>query len=317
MSRPAAALTVRQFLADKRLAGLELSLPVGSPSGLERAILSPRLQKPGLALAGFLASLRPGRVQVIGASEAEFLKTLPEATQKERVASLVASTPPLLVVSKGNWETAHIFAPYCRDHDVVLAVSPANTSEVIERLSSALEVLLAPRARVHGNLMDIFAVGVLLQGESGLGKSECALELIYRGHRLVADDVVEVFRLRQDQLIGQAPERGRGVMEVRGLGIINIDQLFGAAAIRDWKPIDLVIQLVPEETLPVERLGLDQKFTEILGVRRPLLQVPVAAGRSLSLLVECAARRHLLLQRGVSDMGRAFVEAHENVLKPE
>lgn len=317
MSQPPAPLKVSQFLADKRLAGLELSLPVASPVGLERPILSPRLQKPGLALAGFLASLRPGRVQVIGASEAEFLKTLPEATRQERVASLVASTPPLVVVSKGNWETAKLFANFCKTHEVVLAVSPANTSEVIERLSSALEVLLAPRTRIHGDLLDIFAVGVLLQGESGLGKSECALELIYRGHRLVADDVVEVFRVRQDQLIGQAPEKGRGVMEVRGLGIINIDQLFGAAAIRDWKPIDLVIQLVPEETLPVERLGLDQKFTEILGVRRPLLQVPVAAGRSLSLLVECAARRHLLLQRGVRDMGRAFVEAHDHVLKPE
>lgn len=317
MSSAAANLTVHQFLADKRLAELGLSLVVSSPAGLDRTILSPRLQKPGLALAGFLASLRPGRVHVIGASEAEFLKTLAPPVQEERVRDLVASRPPLVVVSKGNWEIAELFAPFCRAHEVVLAVSPANTSEVIERLSSALEVLLAPRTRIHGDLLDIFAVGVLLQGESGLGKSECALELIYRGHRLVADDVVEVFRVRQDQLIGQAPEKGRGVMEVRGLGIINIDQLFGAAAIRDWKPIDLVIQLVPEETLPVERLGLDQQFTEILGVRRPLLKVPVAAGRSLSLLVECAARRHLLVQRGVGDMGRAFVEAHDRVLKRE
>ncbi|MGC8915543.1 MAG: HPr(Ser) kinase/phosphatase [Thermoanaerobaculum sp.] len=315
MSREALALTVRQFLADSRLAELDLSLVVASTNALDRRIVSPRLQKPGLALAGFVASLRPGRVQVIGASEAEFLKTLPEATQKARVGDVVASKPPLVVVSKGNRETAGLFAPFCQDHDVALALSPATTSEVIERLSSALEVLLAPRTQLHGDLLDIFAVGVLLQGDSGLGKSECALELIYRGHRLVADDVVEVFRIRQDQLIGQAPERGRGLMEVRGLGIINIDQLFGAAAIRDWKPIDLVVWLVPEESAPVERLGLDQAFVEILGVRRPLLQVPVAAGRSLSLLVECAARRHLLLQRGVSDMGRAFVEAHDQVLK--
>lgn len=315
MSPGAGSLTVRQLLADKRLAELTLTLVVASPAGLDRSISSPRLQKPGLALAGFLASLRPGRVHVIGASEAEFLDTLPPSLRQQRVADLVASKPPLVVVSKGNHATAQLFASFCETHDVVLAVSPANTSEVIERLSSALEVLLAPRTRIHGNLMDIFAIGVLIQGESGLGKSECALELIYRGHRLVADDLVEVFRIRQDQLIGQAPEKGRGVMEVRGLGIINIDQLFGAAAIRDWKPIDLVIQLVPEETSPVERLGLDQQFTEILGVRRPLLQVPVAAGRSLSLLVECAARRHLLLQRGLGDMGRAFVEAHDRVLE--
>ncbi|MCS7183192.1 MAG: HPr(Ser) kinase/phosphatase [Thermoanaerobaculum sp.] len=317
MSQQPPLLTVRQFLAHKHLLELRLALLVKPDSGLERPILSPRLQKPGLALAGFLASLRPGRVQVIGASEADFVRTLPEEVQQERVQSLVAARPPLVVVSKGDHAAAQLFAPFCEAHGVVLGLTQATTSEVIERLSSALEVLLAPRTRIHGNLLDIFAVGVLLQGASGLGKSECALELIYRGHRLVADDVVEVFRLRQDQLIGQAPEKGRGVMEVRGLGIINIDQLFGAAAIRDWKPIDLVIQLVPEETTPLERLGVDQQVTEILGVRRPLLQVPVAAGRSLSLLVECAARRHLLLQRGIADMGRAFVEAHDHVLQRE
>jgi len=317
MSKATPKLTVRQLLADHRLASLQFSLPVASENALRRQILSPRLQKPGLALAGFWASLRPGRVQVIGSSEADYLATLPPAVQEERVAQLVASLPPLVVVSKGNQRAADLFAPFCQAQEVALAVSPANTSELIERLSGSLEVLLAPRMRVHGDLLDIFAVGVLLIGDSGLGKSECALELIYRGHRLVADDVVEVFRIRQDQLIGQAPEKGRGVLEVRGLGIINIDQLFGAAAIRDFKPIDLIIRLVSENSSPVERLGLDQRFTELLGVRRPLLEVPVAAGRTLSLLVECAARRYLLLQRGVSDLGRAFVEAHDRVLKRE
>jgi HPr kinase/phosphorylase len=314
MSAGRPPLTTRELLADPRLQALAFSLPVASEAALDRRIESPRLQKPGLALAGFLASLRPGRVQVIGASEADFLQTLPEALRRERVQQLVASLPPLVVISKGNASATALFAPACRDHQVALAVTEANTSELIERLSSTLEVLLAPRTRLHGDLLDIFAVGVLLVGDSGLGKSECALELIYRGHRLVADDVVEVLRIRQDQLVGQAPSRSKGFLEVRGLGIINIDQLFGAAAVRDFKPVDLVIRLVSEETTPVERLGMEQRFTEILGVQRPLLEVPVAAGRSLSLLVECAARRYLLQQRGVADLARAFVEAHDRGL---
>ncbi len=310
-------LPVRELLADQRVAQLELSLVVATEKALDRHVLSPRLQKPGLALAGYWASLRPGRVQVIGASETGFLATLPPEVQRERVHTLIATLPPLVVVSKGNQEAVELFGPFCRQREVALALTHAYTSEVIERLSAGLEILLAPRTRIHGDLLDIFAVGVLILGESGLGKSECALELIYRGHRLVADDVVEILRIRQDQLIGQAPLLGRGVLEVRGLGIINIDQLFGAAAIRDAKPIDLVIRLVPEASGPVDRLGLEQGSTEILGVRRPLVEVPVAAGRTLSLLVECAARRHLLLQRGVSDMGRSFVEAHDRILQRE
>lgn len=309
------ALPVREVLAHKHIAPLQLELFVASENALERLITSPRLQKPGLALAGFLASVRQGRVQLIGASEAEFLQTLPSQLQKTRVEELVALRPPLVLVSKGNRGMASFFAPACQRHNVALALTAANTSEVIERLSSALELLLAPRTQIHGDLLDIFAIGVLLTGESGLGKSECALELIYRGHRLVADDVVEVIRVRQDQLIGQAPPDGLGLMEVRGLGIINIDQLFGAAAVRDWKPIDLVVKLVSTEGATVERLGTEQQNAVILGVARPLLNVPVAAGRTLSLLVECAARRHLLQQRGVADLGQAFVERHDRLLR--
>lgn len=315
MTRTNRTLPVRELLAHKHVASLEPELFVASENALERPITSPRLQKPGLALAGFLASVRPGRVQVIGASEAEFLQTLPNQLQTARVEELVALLPPLVIVAKDNRKMARFFAPTCQRHNVALALTAANTSEVIERLSSALEVLLAPRTRIHGDLLDIFAIGVLLTGESGLGKSECALELIYRGHRLIADDVVEIIRVRQDQLIGQAPPEGLGLMEVRGLGIINIDQLFGAAAVRDWKPIDLVVRLVSDEGATVERLGMEQQSTLILGVARPLLKVPVAAGRTLSLLVECAARRHLLQQRGVADLGQAFVESHDRLLR--
>ena len=195
-----------------------------------------------------------------------------------------------------------------------LAISEATTSAVIEGLSATLEFLLAPREIRHGDLLDIFAIGVLLLGESGSGKSECALELVHRGHRLVADDVVEIYRLRNEDLIGQAPEEVRGLMEVRGLGLISIEQLFGVVAVRDNKPIDLLIKLAPENTVRLERLGLVESTEEVLGIKRPVLTVPVAPGRSLALLVECAARKYLLGQRGVTDLAREYLLRHDRRL---
>jgi HPr kinase/phosphorylase len=282
---------------------------------LAREVANPRLQKPGLALAGFLASVKPGRVHVLGSSEAQFLATLAPATAVQRIEALVALLPPLIVVSKGMRETADLFVPACERFEVPLALATATTSAVAERLSSTLEFILAPREVYHGDLLDIFAIGVLLLGDSGSGKSECALELVHRGHRLVADDVVEVFRLRNEDLIGQAPEQIRGLMEVRGLGLISIEQLFGVVAVRDSKPIDLVIRLAADDGGQVERLGLGESTIEILGVRRPVLTVPVAPGKSLALLIECAARKYLLTQRGVTDIAAEYLSRHDRELQ--
>lgn len=306
-------VTVARLLADARLAGLGFRVLAGD-AGLERMILNPRLQKPGLALAGYLAYVKPGRVQVIGASEGEFLATLGETTARQRVKELVALEPPLLVVTKGRTDTAGLLLDSCAESGVPLVVSEANTSTVIQRLSATLEFLLAPRETRHGDLLDIFAIGVLILGDSGSGKSECALELVHRGHRLVADDVVEIYRVRGEELVGQAPEEVRGLMEVRGLGLISIEQLFGVVAVRDNKPIDLVIRLVPESTLRLERLGLVENVEEFLGLARPCLTVPVAPGRSLALLVECAARKYLLTQRRVPDAAREYLERHDRKL---
>lgn len=314
MTSRADAVTVQRLLQDGRLASLGLRVVAGS-DGLGRPILNPRLQKPGLALAGFLASVKPGRVQVIGSGEADFLGTLATPLVNVRIASLVGLEPPLIAISKGMTQTVDLFASECDRHGVPLAVTPATTSVLIERLAATLELLLAPREMVHGDLLDIFAIGVLLLGESGSGKSECALELVHRGHRLIADDAVEVFRLRNEELFGQAPEQVRGLMEVRGLGLISIEQLFGVVAVRDIKPIDLVIKLVPERGGPVDRLGLAESSVEILGIRRPLLTIPVAPGRNLSLIVETAARKYLLMQRGVTDAARDFLERHDQGLR--
>ena len=307
-------VTVDRLLHENRLAGLELKLAAGN-AGLGRTVTNPRLQKPGLALAGFLEYLKPGRVQVIGSSEAQYLATLPPATASARVDALVEQEPPLVVVCKAMEQTAALFAPACNRLAVPLVLTAITTSVVIERLGTTLEFLLAPREVMHGDLLDIFAIGVLILGESGSGKSEGALELVHRGHRLVADDVVQIYKVRNEELIGQAPEEVRGLMEVRGLGLISIEQLFGVVAVRDSKPIDLVVNLVAENAGPVDRLGLSENTIEILGLRRPLLTVPVAPGKSLALLIEAAARKYLLSQRGVTDAASDYLARHDQKVR--
>ncbi len=307
-------VTADSLLHENRLATLNLEVVAGR-NGLARAVSNPRLQKPGLALAGFLEYVKPGRVQVIGSSEAQYLATFPGTTAAERVNGLVEQEPPLIVVCKAMEQTAGFFRGPCDRLSVPLAVTAVTTSAVMERLGATLEFLLAPRETKHGDLLDIFAIGVLILGESGSGKSEGALELVHRGHRLVADDVVEIYKVRNEELVGQAPEEVRGLMEVRGLGLISIEQLFGVVAVRDSKPIDLVVQLVAETGAAVDRLGLSETSIEILGIRRPLLTVPVAPGKSLALLIEAAARKYLLWQRGVADAAGDFLTRHDAKLQ--
>jgi HPr kinase/phosphorylase len=302
-------ITTGRLLGEGRVATLKLQVVADAP------ITNPRVQKPGLALAGFLPSVKPGRVQVLGATEAGFLRSLPDAVRQERCALLVSTAPPLVVVCKGMTDLAELLAPAAEAAGVPLALTAATTSTVIERLSSSLEMLLAEKETWHGDLLDIFAIGVLVLGDSGSGKSECALDLVHRGHRLIADDVVEVFRLRNDVLFGQAPEAVRGLMEVRGLGLISIEQLFGAVVVRDTKPIDIIVKLVPEPSGPIDRLGLVESTVEILGLQRPLLSLPVAPGRNLALLVEVAARKYLLTQRGVPDAAREYLLRHDQGLE--
>jgi HPr kinase/phosphorylase len=308
------AVTAERLLHENRLTSLSLRVLAGA-RGLSRPITNPRLQKPGLALAGFLEYVKPGRVQVIGSSEAQYLATLPQATAEERARALAGIQPPLIVISKGMEQTAALFVQPCEQAGVPLALTSVTTSTLIERLAATLEFLLAPREILHGDLLDIFAIGVLILGDSGSGKSECALELVHRGHRLVADDVVEIYRVRNEDLVGQAPEEVRGLMEVRGLGLISIEQLFGVVAVRDTKPIDLVVNLVAEGTGPVDRLGLAENTIEILGLRRPRLTVPVAPGKSLSLLIEAATRKYLLGQRGMPDAATEYLTRHDEKLQ--
>ena len=291
-------VSVRGLLGSRSDAlGLSLELLAGGP-GLDRLITNPHPQKTGLALAGFHEYLRPGRVLVVGESEIRYLESLAPQARTDRLRQALALDFPCMLITGG-------FAPpvemtlEAERHGVPLLKTPILTSTAIARLTSILEDSLAERTVMHAVLMDILGLGVLIAGESGIGKSECALDLIVRGHRLVADDTVEIRRRSETILIGTCPELTRHHMELRGLGLINVKELFGIASTRSSKRVELVVHLERwDSSREYERLGLDDDYYEVLGLRVPLIRMPVAPGRSIAILVEVAARNQLLRARG-------------------
>src|SRR3954447_22253656 len=277
--------------------GLPLELLAGA-NGLDRVITSPHIQKTGLALAGFHEYLRPGRVLIFGESEIRYLESLAAAARVASLRLALTHDFPCVLITGGFTPPDELLAEAERARVPLLQTSIA-TPTAIAKLSSLLEDSLAERTMIHAVLMDVLGLGVLIAGESGIGKSECALDLIHRGHRLVADDTVEVRRRQETVLIGTCPELTRHHMELRGIGVINVKDLFGIASTRSSKRVELVVQLerwVP--TREYERLGLDDEFYEILGLRVPLIRMPVAPGRNIAILVEVAARNQLLRARG-------------------
>jgi HPr kinase/phosphorylase len=295
---PTSTVTVAVLLGARAEAlGLRAEVVAGRP-GLARAITSPHIQKTGLALAGYEEYLDAGRVLVFGQSEVRFLE---RQTPEDR-ATLTRRTldrgVPCVIATDGAMPPPEV-AAVCEQSGVPLLLTAGSTGGTIARLTALLEDSLAERQIVHAVLMDLLGLGVLITGESGIGKSECALDLIVRGHRLVADDTVEVRRRAETVLIGTSPELTRHHMELRGLGLINVRELFGIAAVRTSKRVEFVVTLERwEPGRYYERLGLDDAFDEILGVRIPLVRMPVAPGRGVSTLVEVAARNQLLRSRG-------------------
>jgi HPr kinase/phosphorylase len=277
--------------------GLTLELVAGA-EGIERLITSPYAQKTGLALAGFDDYLHGGRVFVFGESEVRYLEGLSPTDRTETMRRSFGHDVPCLLLTAafdGPPELA-IEADRAR---VPLLRTSLPTPTAIAKLTAILEDSLAERKVIHGVLLDILGLGVLITGDSGIGKSECALDLVVRGHRLVADDTVEVRRRSETLLIGSCPELTRNHMEVRGLGLINIQDLFGIAATRTSKRIELAVRLERwEHGRDYDRLGLGDLSYELLGLSIPLIRMPVAPGRSVAILVEVAARNQLLRSRG-------------------
>src|SRR5262249_18783692 len=245
-----------EVLRGASLADLQFRTVAGE-SGFSRPISWGRIQRPGLAFAGFLAFIKPGRIQILGESELNYLDTMPADVRVERIGSICALPVAAFVVTKGQ-KVPEDLARECRAREVPLLVSKQTTSVVIQSITRVLEDELAPSTTVHGVLVDVYGMGVLLLGDSGIGKSECALDLIQRGHRLVADDVVEIRKYPNGSLVGRAAEMIRYHMELRGIGIINIKHLFGVSAVRMSKSIELVIELERwDPTKKYDRLGLD------------------------------------------------------------
>ena len=302
-----------QELFSSDLGELDLSV-ISGESFLGNLITHPRVQKPGLAFAGYYEYIKPGRVQIVGESETAYLGTLDQETRLERFERITALDLPVFVLTKGL-EPFKEFVSFCEQNGVPIIRSPALSSIVIQAISYYLEEHLVPSTTKHGVLVDIYGMGVMLIGDSGVGKSECALDLITRGHSLVADDRVTIKRYPHGDLIGYCEEPLRHHMELRGLGIINVQDLFGLAAVRERRSIDLVIELEQwDESKSYDRLGLDETVFKILDIPCSYVKMPVALGRNVSGLVEIAARNHLLKLRG-HHSAREFAKQLEQKLE--
>lgn len=291
----ATSVKVSELLGDAAQ-GLRLELVAGK-AGLGRKISSDRIQKPGLALTGFIDHIHPERVQVFGNTEMSYLHTLPAERQHEMLQKMFAAPLACLVVTK-DLELPPLLAELAERAGVPLLKTPHLSSGFISACQAFLEDALTVSSSTHGVLIDVFGVGILILGKSGIGKSECALDLVMKGHRLVADDIVDIKR-KKGVAYGAGSSIIKHHMEVRGLGIINIKDLFGIASVRDSKKIELVIELVewnPHEEY--DRLGLDERKFTVEGVEIPMLVVPVRPGRNMTTIIEVAARNHLLKVQG-------------------
>jgi len=305
-------ITIRELLAAQGDAA-KVRLLTGE-AGLDRYIDHPRIQKPSLAFAGFLENLSDYRLQVIGKTELNYLATRSPEEQK-RVVKEVFDLRLAGVVITRNQMPPDIILEAAKRTDTPLLISEFPSSTFMTNMMLYLSHRLAPVVYQHGVYMDIFGLGVLITGSSGIGKSEVGLELISRGSRLIADDMVEFSRKSPTAIVGRSPDTLRYHMEIRGLGILNIRDLYGAAAITDAKRLSLVVELVPWDQVAAEDrvLGEDSE-TEILEVRIARVPIPIRTGRSLAILIEVAARNQLLKQRGIHS-GEAFVQSLQDKIQ--
>lgn len=265
--------------------------------GMKKLLKSARIQKPGLALAGFTSFVHPDRVQILGQTELSYLSTLAPADREKAVDTLTALHLACVVVTKEQ-AIPDALVRACEKSETPLFRTAMRSSELIRKLLAYLDDLLSPRCRMHGVLVDVAGVGCLITGSSGIGKSETALDLVERGHRLVADDVVEI-RRRGEDLVGQAAKIIQDLIEIRGLGILNVAELYGVAATRDHKKIELHIELEEWSAGTIyDRVGLEERRHDILGVGMKSLLVPVRPGRNIAGIIEVAARNFLLRLRG-------------------
>jgi len=280
-------VTVEKFYLDHAEA-LQLKLVAGG-AGLSHKILEGSVNRPGLALAGFFNYFAFKRVQVIGGAENQFLKSLPESETPERIEAMLQRKIPCLVFARNITPTPRI-EEICDKLQVPLFRTKMTTMKFINSATIALEMEFAPTISEHGSMVDILGVGVLIRGESGIGKSESVLALLERGYSLVSDDITRIRLMEGRELIGTSSEMTRYHMEIRGLGIINVPAVFGVASVRDEKRINLVVTLMDWTKMDdIERTGIDQQTYAILGIQIPHVTIPVRPGRDIARLIEVGA----------------------------
>ena len=290
---------------------LELQL-INSPLGMSRAILQPAINRPGLALAGYTGYFAHERIQVFGAAEMAYLETLKEPTlRRERIRAILAAGVPCLIFARSVDVPQDIIA-MADEHSVTVFRTSLTTMKFMNRATIILENEFADSTTLHGCMVDVRGVGVLITGESGVGKSEISLGLVERGSSLIADDSVKIRNI-SGELIASSPALSSGFIEIRGIGIINVTNLFGLKAFRKEKKIDLVINLTDGKMTEMERLGLERKMTTILGVEVERLNLPVAPGRDMTRLVEVAALGQYLRESGYDMAGEFNRRLHREI----
>ena len=275
--------------------------------GLDRVVPDSEVASPGLALAGYTGRFAPQRLHVLGETEITYLFSLDEPGRKQALETLFGFDLPAVFVTKGQ-DVPPEMLDLARRRGIPVLRSRLKTAEFYRRIKPILEEAFAPRTTLHGSLADCYGVGLLFIGRSGIGKSECVLDLVERGHRLVADDIVQVTRRGQDVLIGQGHEFAAHHMEIRGIGLIDIPRLFGVRSVRQQKRIEVVVQLADwENAKDPDRTGLTHTETIILDVSIPKVIVPLNPGKNITVISEVVAMTHLLRYSGV-DMAAAFNE---------
>ncbi len=288
-------ITVRDFF-DAKKKDLALSL-VTEPETFGKKITSPHINRPGLALSGYLEVFAAERVQVFGETEVRYLQSLREDLLDLRMREIFKTDIPCIIISKGLTLPPNM-EHMANDLNVAILSSRLSTINLIQHLTRYLRDIFALEKTIHATLVNVFGLGILLTGKSGIGKSECALDLVHRGHSLVGDDLITL-RYLDDQLIGR-PGRDYGhFMEIRGVGFVNVEKMFGIERVRRQETIDMQIELMPwQENMDYERIGLANNYAEHLGIKIPIIYLPVSPGKNVSVIVEVAAMNMILKSTG-------------------
>ena len=283
-------------------------------------IETPDLNRPGLELAGYSADFSSDRIQLLGNVEVSYLKGLSLQTRKKKLESLFSFRFPCLILCRGLKAFPEMLA-IAKKYSVPVLSAKGITTDIYSAVNRYLSVRLAPRESIHGCLIEVYGEGVLITGNSGVGKSETALELVKRGHRLVADDLVEIRRVSDTTLVGRAPEVIRHLLEIRGIGFLDVRRLYGVGSIKTTENIQLIVNLEHwVEGKEYERLGVEDRFTELLGIQVPSLTIPVMPGRNLAIIMEVAAmnnRERRMGYNSAQELNRRVFEQAENRIDPE